>query len=120
MILKINGNEMPSPKAQNGIRVEYTSNGRTELNAAGNEVFDCLGLKRRVTVTWALLTLEETAALLGAANGSTYVELTCFDPMTGGSIDIECRADVSSMTAMKYNGSVPESYRDVQIIFQER
>ena len=58
--------------------------------------------------------------MLGAANGNTYVELTFFDPKNGGCVDMVCRADVNSLVAGKYNGSVPEYYRDVQIVFQER
>ena len=115
-MLKINGNDAPSPSALR-VAVEDVSPG-VERAASGDAVRDYTGTRRRLKLRWAHLTGAQLAALLAAVDAA-FFDVTCPDPASNAAAVLRCWCASRSMGGQRMQGGAPV-WTDVEMEWIER
>lgn len=116
-MLKINGAEVASP-SRLGVSMEDRGD-FSAMNVLGERVADRLAMKRVIDVEWALLEVDEMAAIASAVTGKVFFTVEYPDPVTGQLRNATCRAAENSARIHRMeNGAAV--WTDVRMRWEER
>ncbi len=116
-MLKINNTTMKSPSA---LKVELFDVGdSSRRNAAGEQVIDRIGVKRRIRAEWSVMSAQEMAALLGAVTAEPFFDVFYPDPLAGAGRTITCSCGERWGGVFRMQGGAPV-WKNVSMTWIER
>ncbi len=118
-MLKFRNNTVKSPSKMFVVFFNITS--KPDRNAAGNEVMDRFGRKRRLELEWAYLTPTEMSTLLtNADKDSLFFDVTYHDPETDTAKTMTARVSNLEMGIQRYSGTSVIGWEDVKMELTEQ
>lgn len=114
-LIKINGVEIPTPSSYD-VGIQDISN--AERNAIGTMIIERIATKRKLELSWGVLTKEETSYLLNAVS-PVFFNVEYIDPQTGGVKSGTFYCGDRTVPMITFVNGVPK-YRDVKFNIIER
>ena len=104
MVMKINGNDIPTPSKEYVVRYHVQS--KDDKNAAGQTVRDRIATKRRIECEWAYLSCADMASLLTAI-ADVFFTVNYYDPYDNALKTITCEVGEQSIGVYRITSGVP-------------
>ena len=116
-MLTINGSTVKSPSSMEIQLFEVGD--ATRRNAAGEQIIDRIATKRRISLSWAVMTPEQLSSLFSAMGDPPFFTVSYFDPVTGLARMTTCSCDERSTGILRITDGIPV-WRDVTMTWTER
>ena len=104
-MLTVNDRAVPAPSSLS-LDIEDVGAG-VSRSASGLALTDRVGIKRRLYLKWAQLSLSELAALLFDTHDTAFFTVRYPDPLSGGMRDMDCFCEKRTLGLLRMDGDVP-------------
>ena len=116
-MLTVNNRSVPAPSSLS-LLIEDVGAG-VSRSASGLALTDRVGIKRRLYLTWAQLSLRELAGLLGDTYDTAFFTVSYPDPLDGAMREMQCCCEKRTLGLMRMDGEVP-LWTDVEMEWVEK
>ena len=116
-MLTVNNKAVPAPSSLN-LEIEDVGAG-VSRSASGLALTDRVGVKRRLQLKWAQLSMGELAALLSDTHDTAFFTVCYPDPMSGAARDMDCFCEKRTLGLLRMDGDVP-LWTNVEMEWSER